>query len=73
MKCFVLNLCVYVFFTYFILVQNQEAWKYEKIYESAKVIQMEGFNSPFQSRDRDIALDSKRLKLEEELGKQIVN
>ena len=38
------------------------------MYESAKVIQMEGYLSPFKDGSRDIALDSKRLTLESELG-----
>jgi len=47
-----------------------EAWKYEKIYDSAAVIKMEGFNSPFggSSKERDIKLDHKKLTLEHKLG-----
>ena len=46
-----------------------EAWKYEKIYDSASVIKMEGFNNPFGSKERDIKLDHKKLQLEYALGK----
>ena len=49
--------------------QVNEAWKYEKIYDSANVIKMEGFNSPFGSKERDIKLDHKKLHLEHALGK----
>lgn len=45
-----------------------EAWKYEKIYDSANVIKMEGFTSPFGSKERDIMLDPRKLNLEHELG-----
>jgi len=48
--------------------QVNEAWKYEKIYDSANVIKMEGFNSPFGSKERDIKLDHKKLHLEHALG-----
>ena len=46
-----------------------EAWKYEKIYDSASVIKMEGFNNPFGTKERDIKLDHKKLQLEYALGK----
>ena len=45
-----------------------EAWKYEKIYDSASVIKMEGFNNPFGTKERDIKLDHKKLQLEYALG-----
>ncbi|XP_057299768.1 tyrosine-protein kinase SYK-like [Hydractinia symbiolongicarpus] len=50
-------------------VAQSDKWKYEKIYESSKVVMMEGFNSPFQkNKKRDISLDPSRLSLGSDLG-----
>ena len=62
---------IYPFFKYTATTVN-EAWKYEKIYDSASVIKMEGFNNPFGSKERDIKLDHKKLTLEYALGKKII-
>jgi len=48
--------------------EDNEPWKFEKIYDSANVIKMEGFTSPFQNRNRDIKLDPNKLELQEEIG-----
>lgn len=54
----------------FCISAQNDKWKYEKIYESSKVVMMEGFNSPFQkNKKRDISLDPSRLSLGSDLGK----
>ena len=49
------------------------AWKYEDIYDSAKVRGTEGFHSPFSefAEPRNFYVDSRKLSLEEELGESL--